>query len=366
MPAPIGLQAAVLRHVVGRRIAGTRRFPLVLMLEPLFGCNLACRGCGKIQYPPDVMRRMLSPEECWKAAAECGAPVVAVAGGEPLIHPEIGRIVEGLIDRGRYVHLCTNALLLEGSLEKFRPSSHLVWSVHLDGGEEVHDRMVGRKGAYQTVTRAIREALARGHRVMTNTTVFVGGDPELFRRFFDDCMALGIDGMIISPGYAYDNALEVGIFLDRSGTQAWFRETLRGWRSMGWDFNHSPYYLDFLEGKRDYECMPWGNPLRHVLGWQRPCYLMSEGAPAPTYRELLESTPWERYGRRSGHPSCSQCMAHVGYEPAAVLEGFASVGSFFKLVKEFMSVKRSPRKTANAETAVREAAASRAGRLPAL
>ncbi|MFA6318522.1 MAG: adenosyl-hopene transferase HpnH [Elusimicrobiota bacterium] len=369
MPLPVGMQAAIFKHILSHRFRKTPRFPLVLMLEPLFGCNLACRGCGKIQYPPEVMKRMLSPEDCWKAAAECGAPIVAVAGGEPLIHPEIVRIVDGLIERGHYVHLCTNALLLEKNLPKFKARSHLIWSVHLDGAEEVHDRMVGRKGAYQTVTRAIRAAKAAGHRVMTNTTVFVGGKPEDFRAFFDECMAMGVDGMIISPGYAYDQAPaakaipegrpqrsdsvldrapEQGFFLTRDQTHAWFRETLRDWRSMGWDFNHSPYYLDFLEGKRDYACMPWGNPLRHVLGWQRPCYLMSEGAPAASFRDLLATTPWERYGRASGHPNCSQCMAHVGYEPAAVQEGFASVGNFLKLAGEFMSVKRTPREKVGA------------------
>jgi len=340
MSSPLPLQLAVLRHVLGQKLRGAGRFPLVLMLEPLFACNLECAGCGKIRYPPEILKKRLTPQECWESAEECGAPIVSVAGGEPLIHPQIDAIVNGLIARGKFVFLCTNALLLEKNLHRFKPGAHLVLSVHLDGTEAVHDRVVGRQGVYRTAVAAIKAAKARGFVVMTNATIFQGESPQQFRQGCDELMAMGIDGMMISPGFAYDQAAAQDIFLQREQAQAWFREALQGWRRMGWDFNHSPFYLDFLEGKRDYDCTPWGNPLRNALGWQRPCYLFVEGGYAKTYRELLETTPWEKYGRVSGHPRCAHCMAHVGFEPSSVLDAFSGPGKFIELVYDYATVRR--------------------------
>ena len=337
MPSPLSLQLSVLRYILGRKLRGDARFPLVLMLEPLFACNLECAGCGKVQFPPDVLKKRLTPEECWEAAEECATPIVSIAGGEPLIHPEIDVIVDGLTRRGRFVFLCTNALLLEKNLRRFKPSAHLILSVHLDGREPVHDKIVCREGVHRTAVAAIKAAKAAGFRVMTNSTIFQGQDPEDFRLFMAELAGLGTDGIMIAPGFAYDKAKGQDIFLKREQTRAWFRAALKDWRRKGWDFNHSPFYLDFLEGKRDYDCTPWGNPVRSVLGWQRPCYLFEEGGYARTYRELLETTPWEKYGLASGHPACAQCMSHVGFEPSSVLDAFSSLPRFLAMARDFSS-----------------------------
>jgi hopanoid biosynthesis associated radical SAM protein HpnH len=332
MAVPFRMQWAVFRHILRQRLKGNDRYPLVLMLEPLLACNLECAGCGKIQAPPDTLRRRLSPEECWEAAEECGAPIVSVAGGEPLVNPQIETIVNGLIARGRCVILCTNAILLERELAKFRPSSRLIFNVHLDGPERVHDRVVCREGVWRGAVSAIRSAKVRGFHVMTNTTVFNGEDPEEFRRFFDEMTRLGVDGMNIAPGYAYEKASEQGRFLKKENTQAWFRRALAGRRGRGWVFNHSPFYLDFLEGRREYDCTPWGNPLRNVFGWQKPCYLLDDAGTAKTYKELLETTDWSCYGPKSGNPKCADCMAHVGFEPSIVTEAFSSPKKFLQMV----------------------------------
>ena len=350
MPTPLPLQLAVFRYVLGHKMRRTPRFPLVLMLEPLFACNLECAGCGKVQHPADILDKRLSPEECWQAAEECGAPVVTIAGGEPLIHPQIDDIVNGLIKRGKFVFLCTNAILLERSLHRFKPSSRLILSVHLDGREPVHDRIVCREGVHRTAVSAIKAAKARGFRVMTNSTIFQGQDPEEFRRFCAELAALGTDGIMIAPGFAYNKAKGQELFLKEEETKAWFRKALKDWRKMGWDFNHSPFYLDFLEGKRDYDCTPWGLPLRNVLGWQRPCYLFEEGGYAKTYKELLESTPWEKYGRAAKHPACAHCMSHVGFEPSSVVDAFSSPRKFLELVWDFATI-RGPRKAQAAHPA---------------
>jgi hopanoid biosynthesis associated radical SAM protein HpnH len=340
MSVPIGMQWAVLKHILGRKIRREDKYALVLMLEPLFACNLECAGCGKIQYPAEILRKRLSPEECWAAAEECGAPIVSIAGGEPLAHQEIDRIVAGFIERGIYVYLCTNAILLEKNIHRFRPDSHLIWSIHLDGLEKTHDRMVCKEGVYKTAISAIKLAKEQGYRVMTNTTIFQGESSEEFRRFFDEMKTLGVDGMMISPGYAYEKAPQQDLFLKRSQTKEWFRETLAGWREKAWPFNHSPFYLDFLEGRRDYECTPWGNPLRNVFGWQRPCYLQAEGGYAASWKELLQETDWSKYGHRSGNDKCANCMTHCGYEPTAVADGFSSPSKLIELAKDFFSLKK--------------------------
>lgn len=309
------------KYLVTQRLKGRKRFPLVLMLEPLFRCNLACPGCGKIQHPTDILKQNLTPEQCFAAVEECGAPIVSIPGGEPLLHPQMAQIVKGLVDRKKFVYLCTNGLLLEKSLDKFQPSSYLTFSVHLDGVGELHDKCVDRKGVFEIAVKAIRAAKARGFRVTTNTTVFEGANPQEIQNLFDFLETLKIDGMMISPGYSYEWAPDQEHFLKRERTRALFREILAPVKAgkKNWNFNHNPLFLDFLIGEKDYECTPWGSPSYSVLGWQKPCYLLNEGHYA-TFQELLEKTDWSQYGRASGNPKCADCMVHCGYEPTAAMD----------------------------------------------
>ena len=308
-------------YIVAKRLKGRKRFPLVLMLEPLFRCNLACQGCGKIQHPTEILKQNLSPEACFAAVEECGVPVVSIPGGEPLLHPQIDEIVRGLVARKKFIYLCTNAILLEKSLDKFEPSPYLTFSVHLDGLREEHDRCVDREGIFDKAIAAIKVAKAKGFRVTTNTTVFQGAKPAEVQQFFDFLQTLGIDGMMISPGYSYEWAPDQDHFLQREQTRALFRDILAPWRTgqKPWNFNHNPLFLDFLMGDRDYECTPWGSPSYSVLGWQKPCYLLNEGY-YQSFQELLDQTDWDNYGHTSGNPKCADCMVHCGYEPTAAID----------------------------------------------
>ncbi len=316
MAVPLLQAAMVGGYVLGQRLRGNRRYPLVLMLEPLFRCNLACAGCGKIDYPEPILRRRLSVEEALAAVDECGAPVVSIAGGEPLLHPEIDRIAAGITKRRKFVYLCTNALLLEKRLDRFRPGPFFTWSVHLDGGREEHDRAVCRDGVFDRAMAAIRAAKARGFRVNVNCTLFDGAEPERVAAFLDQAMAAGIDGVTVSPGYAYERAPDQTHFLRRGRTRELFRAVLARGRGKGWRFAQSPLFLDFLAGNQTYRCTPWGNPTRNIFGWQRPCYLLGEGH-APTFRALMEETDWDAYGT-GNYAKCADCMVHSGYEPTAV------------------------------------------------
>ncbi|OLP16113.1 hopanoid biosynthesis associated radical SAM protein HpnH [Leptolyngbya sp. 'hensonii'] len=309
------------KYLVMQRLKGRTQFALTLMLEPLFRCNLACTGCGKIQHPVEILKQNLSPEDCFKAAEECGAPVVAIPGGEPLLHPQIDEIVRGLVERRKFVYLCTNGILLEKSLHKFQPSPYFSFSVHLDGLQELHDHCVDRKGVFETAVQAIKAAKAKGFRVTTNTTIFEGTDPKEIQALFDFLATLGVDGMMVSPGYSYEWAPDQDHFLKREQTRGLFREIMAPYRAgqKAWNFNHNPLFLDFLMGERDYECTPWGMPSYSVLGWQKPCYLLNEGH-VNTYQELLDSTDWSQYGRASGNPHCADCMVHCGYEPTAAMD----------------------------------------------
>ncbi len=324
MGVPASQAWTVTSHVIRQRLAGRRRYPLVLMLEPLLRCNLACAGCGKIQYPPHVLKRALTVEQCLAAVEECGAPIVSIPGGEPLLYPHIGELVQELTRRKKYVYLCTNALLLREKLEQnlFTPSKFLSFSVHMDGLREEHDASVCRDGVYDIAVDAIREAVRRGFRVTTNTTLFNTSEPMRVRDFFDAMMDLDVEGMMVSPGYSYEKAPDQDSFLERERTQELFSEVLAG-RKKRWRFNQSPLFLQFLMGKRDFECTPWGNPLYTIFGWQRPCYLLQDGYAA-TFRELMDETPWEEYGRESGNPHCQDCMVHSGYEPTAVHATFTT------------------------------------------
>ncbi len=328
MSVPVSQMWAVASYVLRQKLKGRTRYPLVLMLEPLFRCNLACAGCGKIQYPPQILRKHLTVEQCLKAVHECGAPMVSIPGGEPLMYPEIGPLVEALVARKKYVYLCTNAILLKEKLEEglFTPSKYVSFSVHMDGLREEHDDAVCREGVYDVAVEGIREALRRGFRVTTNTTLFDGASPMRMQMFFDEMMDLGVEGMMLSPGYSYAKAPDQEHFLRRQKTHELFRKMLENPKRR-WKFNQSPLFLQFLMGKQDYECTPWGNPTYNVFGWQRPCYLLQEGY-AETFEELIATTHWERYGRASGNPKCQDCMVHCGYEPTAVNETFGSLRGF--------------------------------------
>ncbi len=319
MSIPVRQALKVGAYIMRQRLTGRTQYPLVLMLEPLFRCNLACAGCGKIQHPTSILRQHLSPEACFKAVDDCGAPLVSIAGGEPLLHPQIDDIAAGLVAREKFVYLCTNALRLEASLTKFTPSPYFTFSVHLDGLRQRHDDLVCRDGTFDIATQAIQAAKAAGFRVTTNTTVFEGENVEDLRQFFDFLATLGTDGMMVSPGYSYEKAPDQAHFLKRERTQELFRQVFAGKK---WDVNHSPLFLEFLQGKREYSCTPWGNPNYSVLGWQKPCYLMADGY-VETFQELMADTKWDRYGT-GRDPRCADCMVHCGYEPTAVMDAVSS------------------------------------------
>jgi len=331
LAVPISQMWTVASYVLKQRMTGRKRYPLVLMLEPLFRCNLACAGCGKIQYPAHILKKQLTPEECFRAVEECGAPMVSIPGGEPLMHPQIGEIVAGLVERRKYIYLCTNALLLKEKIDLFRPSKYLTFSVHMDGQREHHDFSVCREGGYDLAVEGVREALKRGFRVTTNTTLFDGADPNSVRVFFDEMMELGVEGMMLSPGYSYDKAPDQQHFLGRARTRRLFRAILSN-RNSKWRFNMSPLFLEFLMGKRDYSCTPWGMPTYNIFGWQKPCYLLQDGY-AESFDELMTATEWHQYGTESGNPKCANCMVHSGYEASAVNDNFGSLRGFLATVR---------------------------------
>ena len=341
MSVPVGQMIAVVSHVLRERLRGNGRYPLVLMLEPLFRCNLACGGCGKIQHPKEILRSHLTPEQCFRAVDECGAPIVSIPGGEPLLHPQIEEIVAGIVARRKYLYLCTNALKLEEMLPRFTPSRYLAFSVHLDGPREEHDHAVCREGVYDVAVAAIRAARRAGFRVTTNSTLFSDADPERYRRFFDEVMALGVEGMMISPGYSYSKAPDQDHFLARERSQSLFSRILAN-APRRWRFNQSPLFLEFLQGALDLECRPWGTPTYNLFGWQRPCYLLDEGY-VETFRELIEETDWNAYGRASGNAKCADCMVHCGYEPAAVEATFGSLSGLLATAR--LTLLGAPRRT---------------------
>ncbi|HWG49579.1 MAG TPA: adenosyl-hopene transferase HpnH [Candidatus Acidoferrales bacterium] len=331
MPVPISQMWTVASYVVKQKLAGRKRYPLVLMLEPLFRCNLACAGCGKIQYPPHILKKELTPEECFRAVEECGAPMVSIPGGEPLMHSQIDKIVAGLVERKKYIYLCTNALLLKEKIHLFKPSKYLTFSVHMDGQKEHHDFSVCREGGYDLALEGVKEALKRGFRVTTNTTLFDGADPNSVRAFFDEMMDLGIEGMMLSPGYSYEKAPDQKHFLGRARTRKLFRAILSN-RKKSWQFNQSPLFLEFLMGERQYACTPWGMPTYNIFGWQKPCYLLQDGY-AETFQELMDATAWQEYGTESGNPRCANCMVHSGYEASAVNDTFSSFSGLLATVR---------------------------------
>jgi hopanoid biosynthesis associated radical SAM protein HpnH len=319
MPVPLRQSVRIASYLARQRLARRQKFPLLVELEPLFQCNLACAGCGKIQQPDHILKQRMPVEQALAAIDECGAPMVSIAGGEPLIHPEIDQIVGGLVQRKKFVYLCTNALLMTRKLDSFEPSPYFAWAVHIDGLKERHDESVCRDGVFEKAVAAAREAKGRGFRVTTNTTFFTHDSPQSVREVLDFLNdELEVDEMMISPAYAYEKAPDQEHFLGVEQTRRLFREVFADGGRKRWRLNHTPLFLDFLEGKVDFDCTAWGIPSYSLFGWQRPCYLMADGY-TKTYRELVETTDWDSYGR-GRDPRCENCMAHCGYEPTAVLE----------------------------------------------
>jgi len=297
------------------------RYPLVLMLEPLFRCNLACSGCGKIDYPEEILDKRLSVEDCMQAIDECGAPVVSIAGGEPLIHKNMPEIVQGYIAKKKFVYLCTNALLLDRRMDDYTPSTYLTFSIHLDGNQDRHDASVCREGVFGKCIEVIKRARSKGFRVTINCTLFQGESPQEVAEFMDLAMALGVEGVTISPGYNYERAPRQDVFLKRKESKQLFRDIFKLGRGKKWRFNQSSMYLDFLAGNQQYHCTPWGNPTRNIFGWQKPCYLLVGEGYAFSFKTLMEETEWDKYGT-GNNPKCANCMVHSGYEASAVDDTF--------------------------------------------
>jgi hopanoid biosynthesis associated radical SAM protein HpnH len=326
MAIPLLQTFRVATYLAGRKLRGDKRYPLVLMLEPLFQCNLACAGCGKIDYPKEILQKRVSVEDALRAVDECGAPMVSIPGGEPLIHREMPLIVAGIVARKKFVYLCTNAILLAKHIDEYRPSPYLTFSIHLDGNRRRHDESVCQEGVFDKAVAAIRLARSKGFRVTINCTLFSGEEPREVADFFDEAMKLGIEGITVSPGYSYSHAPRQDVFLGRTASKLLFREIFKLGRTRksgaGWAFNHSTLFLDFLAGNQSYQCTPWSMVTYNVFGWQRPCYLLSDEGYAPTFRSLIEDTEWEKYGV-GRNPRCDNCMAHCGFEGTAVNDAFS-------------------------------------------
>ena len=319
MSIPFRQVAKIGGYVVKQHLLGRKRYPLVLMMEPLFRCNLACAGCGKIDYPDAILNKRLSVEDALGAVDECGAPVISIAGGEPLLHKDMPQIVEGIVARKKFAILCTNALLLEKKIGQYKPSPYFTWSIHLDGDRDMHDRAVCQDGTYDRAVSAIKLAKSKGFRVTINCTFFSDAEADRVAAFFDTVTELGVDGITVSPGYAYERAADQQHFLNRNRTKTLFRDVFRrGKGGRKWALNQSGLFLDFLAGNQTYHCTPWGNPTRTVFGWQKPCYLLGEGYVS-TFKELMEGTDWDSYGT-GNYAKCSDCMVHCGYEATAVAD----------------------------------------------
>ncbi len=330
MGVPLLQAFQVGRYIAGRKLRGVKRYPLVLMLEPLFQCNLACAGCGKIDHPKEILQKRMSVADALRAVDECGAPMVSIPGGEPLIHKDMPQLVAGIVARRKFVYLCTNAILLPKHIDEYQPSPYLTFSIHLDGNRQRHDESVCQEGVFDKAVAAIRLARGKGFRVTVNCTLFSGEDPDHVAEFFDEAMALGIEGITVSPGYSYQHAPRQDVFLGRNQSKRLFREIFKRGRSKRsasrggagrWSFNHSGLFLDFLAGNQAYQCTPWSTPTYNLFGWQRPCYLLTDEGYASSFRSLMEDTDWGRYGV-GRNPACDNCMAHCGFEGTAVDDAF--------------------------------------------
>jgi len=321
MSVPFIQQYRVARYIISNKLRGIKRYPLVLMLEPLFRCNLACAGCGKIDYPDEILDKRLSYDECMRAIDECGAPVVSIAGGEPLIHKEMAQIARGFVERKKFVYLCTNALLLDRKMDEYTPSPYLTFSIHLDGNKDRHDNSVCREGVYEKCVDVIRKARSRGFRVTVNCTLFQGESAEEIGHFMDKMMELDVEAVTVAPGYSYERAPRQDVFLKRESSKQLFRNLFKLGKGRNWRFNQSSLYLNFLAGNETYHCTPWGAVTRNVFGWQKPCYLLVGEGYASSFKSLIEDTDWSKYGT-GVNPKCANCMMHCGYEMTAVEDTF--------------------------------------------
>ncbi len=321
MAVPLIQQYRIAKYIIGQKLRRVEKYPLVLMLEPLFRCNLTCAGCGKIDYPEEILDKRLSYDECMEAIDECGSPMVSIAGGEPLIHKEMAKIVHGFIDRKKFVYLCTNALLLEKRMADYSPSPYLTFSIHLDGNEMRHDNSVCREGVFKKCVEVIRQARSRGFRVTINCTLFQGETADEIAEFMDMAMELGVEGVTISPGYSYQHAPDQESFLKNQESKQLFRDLFKLGKGLKWRFNQSSLYLDFLAGNQSYQCTPWGNPTRNVFGWQKACYLLVDEGYTTSFKSMLAETEWNNYGK-GRNPKCANCMVHCGFEASAINDTF--------------------------------------------
>ena len=321
MAVPLIQQYQIAKYIIGQKLRRVEKYPLVLMLEPLFRCNLACAGCGKIDYPEEILDKRLSYDECMEAIDECGSPMVSIAGGEPLIHKEMARIVRGFIDKKKFVYLCTNALLLEKRMAEYTPSPYLTFSIHLDGNEMRHDNSVCREGVFKKCVEVIKQARSKGFRVTINCTLFQGETADEVAEFMDMAMELGVEGVTISPGYSYQHAPNQESFLKNQESKQLFRDLFKLGKGLKWRFNQSSLYLDFLAGNQSYQCTPWGNPTRNVFGWQKACYLLVDEGYTTSFKGMLEETEWNNYGK-GRNPKCANCMVHCGFEATAINDTF--------------------------------------------
>ena len=325
MGIPLIQQVKIAKYLLGKKLSGQTKYPLAMMLEPLFQCNLECAGCGKIDQPKEILKKRMSVEDALRAVDECGAPVVSIPGGEPLIHKELPQIVEGLLARKKFVYLCTNAILMPKHIDEYKPSPYFTWSIHLDGLEKRHDESVCMEGVFEKAVAAIKMARERGFRVTINCTLFNKEPPAEIAEFFDYAMTLGIEGITVSPGYSYQHAPRQDVFLARNESKQLFRDVFKlgKERKSKWVFNQSSMFLDFIAGNQSYQCTPWSNPTYNIFGWQKPCYLLVDEGYAKTYKELIEDTEWDKYGVGI-NPKCDNCMAHCGFEGSAVNDTFAN------------------------------------------
>lgn len=321
MAVPLIQQYQIAKYIIGQKLRRVEQYPLVLMLEPLFRCNLACAGCGKIDYPEEILDKRLSYDECMEAIDECGSPMVSIAGGEPLIHKEMARIVRGFIDKKKFVYLCTNALLLEKRMAEYSPSPYLTFSIHLDGNEMRHDNSVCREGVFKKCVEVIKQARSKGFRVTINCTLFQGETADEIAEFMDMAMELGVEGVTISPGYSYQHAPNQESFLKNQESKQLFRDLFKLGKGLKWRFNQSSLYLDFLAGNQSYQCTPWGNPTRNVFGWQKACYLLVDEGYTTSFKSMLAETEWNNYGK-GRNPKCANCMVHCGFEATAINDTF--------------------------------------------